>query len=94
MKAINLMILVLPIVGCASFAAGPPASGSGASTFEAEAPELAPPTIAPLFPDQNIGPRLIMPVTGGVPVMAIPLGGNIYQPLTGDLPVMGTPLTP
>jgi hypothetical protein len=88
------MIFVIPVLGCATLAAVPPAPGSGAYTFEAAAPDPAPATIAPLFQDQNIGPRLIIPVTGGVPVMGIPLGGNIYQPVTGGLPVMGTPITP
>jgi hypothetical protein len=94
MKAIIPMILVIPVVGCATLAAVPPVSGSGAYTFDAAAPDPAPATIPPLFQDQNIGPRLIIPVTGGFPVMGIPLGGNIYQPVTGGLPVVGTPITP
>jgi hypothetical protein len=37
-------------------------------------------------------PRLVIPATGGPPVMAIPLGGGLYQPVTGDAPGPGTPI--
>jgi hypothetical protein len=94
MKAIIVMIFVIPVAGCAVLAAVPLVLGSAAYTVEAAAPDPAPATTAPLFQDQNMGPRLIFPVTGGVPVMGIPLGGNVYQPVTGGLPVIGTPITP
>ena len=37
-------------------------------------------------------PRLVMPMTGGDPVTAIPLGGNLYQPLAGGGIITGMPL--
>ena len=39
-------------------------------------------------------PKLVIPVTGGAPVTAIPLGGNLYQPVTGGPPVPGMPISP
>jgi hypothetical protein len=45
-------------------------------------------------PSPETGPRLVLPATGGAPVMAIPLGGGVYLPVTGEPPVVATPLTP
>jgi hypothetical protein len=42
----------------------------------------------------NNAPRLVIPATGGAPVVAIPLGGNLYLPVTGGPPVPGTPIGP
>ena len=64
---------------------------------------LAPaaPDNAPMFLDNstptspaNTGPQPILPVTGGPPVIGIPLGGNMYLPETGGPPVVGIPLFP
>jgi hypothetical protein len=49
---------------------------------------------APAFQDQSIGPRVLMPVTGGAPVIGIPLGGDLFLPVTGGAPVTGIPLSP
>ena len=35
-------------------------------------------------------PRLVLPATGGAPVMAIPLGGKVYLPVKGGKPITGT----
>jgi hypothetical protein len=35
-----------------------------------------------------------MPVTGGAPVIGIPLGGDLFLPVTGGAPVTGIPLSP
>jgi hypothetical protein len=43
---------------------------------------------------QDMSPRLVIPVTGGAPVLAIPLGGNLYVPVTGGAPTPGIPLFP
>lgn len=54
------------------------------------------PQPSPSFPESHAassGPQLVMPFTGGLPVMGMPLGGNVYEPLTGGLPVMGSSLT-
>ena len=94
MKTLILMFLVFSTAGCATLgtapgtqvASGPPAAATGI--------DFAPAPSAPPFPDQNIGPRLIMPVTGGAPVFGIPFGSNMYIPVTGGAPVMGMPTTP
>ena len=43
---------------------------------------------------QDNSPRLILPVTGGPPVIGIPLGGGMYLPVTVEAPTLGIPLTP
>jgi hypothetical protein len=48
----------------------------------------------PAPPAESSGPRLVVPATGGPPVMAIPLGGGLYLPVTGGPPVPGTPVGP
>jgi hypothetical protein len=94
MKALVLMILVISAAGCATLGTVPGAQGSSGYTVEAAATDSASATIAPPLQDQNMGPRIIIPVTGGAPVIGIPLGGNIYLPVTGGAPVIGIPITP
>jgi hypothetical protein len=40
---------------------------------------------------EDMGPRLVVPATGGPPVMATPVGGGMYVPVTGGPPIPGTP---
>jgi hypothetical protein len=94
MKTLILMILVVSSAGCATLGSVPGAQVTTGSIVPAAGIDFAPATSAPPFPDQNIGPRIIMPVTGGAPVIGIPLGGNIFLPVTGGAPVIGIPLTP
>jgi len=94
MKTIILMFLVVSIAGCATLGTTPGTPVSSGSPVAATGIDFAPAPNAPPFPDQNIGPRIIMPVTGGVPVLGISLGGNMYLPVTGGAPVIGMPLTP
>jgi hypothetical protein len=94
MKTLILVILVVSTAGCATLGTAPGAQVSSASTVTAAGIDFAPATSAPPFPDQNIGPRIIMPVTGGAPVIGISLGGDIYLPVTGGAPVIGMPITP
>ncbi|GFO56081.1 hypothetical protein GMSM_30880 [Geomonas sp. Red276] len=66
-----------------------------APTAWVEPPEAFPPS--PPEPisstqEERIGPRIVQPVTGGAPEIAIPLGGGMYQPVTGGAPVVGVPL--
>jgi hypothetical protein len=94
MKAIIPLILVLSATaGCATQGTVPRDQGSNGSSFDAAA--SAPPA-AIAFPsqDQDMGPRIIIPTTGGAPVIGIPLGGNIYLPVTGGEPVVGIPTAP
>jgi hypothetical protein len=95
MKTVWLLLpLVLAVSACVMNGPirGDAQAGSG-SAFEASAP-LAPAT-TPAFPPQpDMTPRLMQPVTGGAPVVGIPLGGTLFQPVTGGPPVVGIPLTP
>jgi hypothetical protein len=93
MKALTLLILVFSTAGCATLGAAPGAQGNRESAAE-ETTTSAPTTIVPPFQDQDIGPRIIIPVTGGAPVIGIPLGGNIFLPVTGGAPVIGIPTSP
>ena len=62
------------------------ASDTAASSFPDPTPAPSP------FPDMS--PKPVLPVTGGIPVVGIPLGGNLFLPVTGGPPVVGIPLSP
>jgi hypothetical protein len=94
MKAPILMILVVSTAGCATLGTAPGPQVSAGSTVAAAGIDFAPAMSASPFPDQNIGPRIIMPVTGGAPIIGIPLGGDMYLPVTGGAPIIGMPTTP
>jgi hypothetical protein len=96
MKAVAALTLVaLAITGCAAQGGvriptpGADSAAAGASTSTAIPDTTLAPTQQP-----NLGPRLILPASGGTPVFAIPLGGDIYLPVTGGVPVIGIALTP
>ncbi len=40
----------------------------------------------------DLSPRLVIPATGGPPILCTPLGGGVYQPVTGGTPIPGTPV--
>jgi hypothetical protein len=83
--------LVLPILlsfaGCAPMDTTPGNNQGLADEAQAATP---PPNSA----GQDMSPRLVMPATGGPPVLAIPLGGGIYLPVTGGAPTPGIPVSP
>jgi hypothetical protein len=89
MKAATLLLLsILTASGCATLNSGPgnsvgsaPGGNAGAASTAASDP----------FPPQQdtTSPRLIIPATGGVPVIGIPVGGDLYIPVTGGPPVIG-----
>ena len=95
-----VLVCCLVVAGAAGCVTGGPwagAAGSGGSqAFIAPAADASSPVTfpSPPQPPPDFGPRLIVPVTGGPPVMALPLGGMIYQPVTGDPPVTGIPVFP
>ena len=91
MKTVIALVLILSFAsGCATqgmVARGP---GSTDPTFQATAPDPFPPA-----PPQNESmPRLVIPATGGPPVMGISVGGDLYLPVTGGAPIPGMPITP
>lgn len=92
MKTLCLLILTLSTAACATLGASP---GSPANLDSAadETSIGAPPTF-PSLEDQNTGPQIILPATGGVPVIGIPLGGDIFLPVTGGPPVIGISTNP
>src|SRR5262245_47320866 len=90
------------ITGCATMSAQPGNQRkSDASSFDTPASPFPAPSLFPppppqmnTWPQMNTGPQLVLPVTGGAPVTAIPLGGSLYLPVTGGGPVVGIPLSP
>lgn len=93
MKTLILLILIIATAGCATFGPAAGAQAPSGSSVEA-ATDSSPATLTSPFPDQNMGPQIIIPVTDGIPVLGISLGGNIYQPVTGGAPVVGIPTSP
>ena len=92
MKTFILLILTISSAGCATVGTSPITQGNPDSAAD-EAP-IAAPTTAPPFQNQNLGPQIVLPVTGGAPVMGISLGGDIFLPVTGGAPVIGISTSP
>jgi hypothetical protein len=89
MKTATLLVLsVLAATGCATLGPVPHNLGSTASDPQAA---TASPSISDPFPPQEdtTSPRLIIPATGGPPVIGIPVGGGLFVPVTGGPPVIG-----
>ena len=91
-----LSITVLTLAGCASL--GPMQAGDISTPV---VPTISPPPTPPSpwpFPSHsdNMLPRMIIPATGGPPVLGIPLGpgSTVFLPATGGPPVVGMPLFP
>ncbi len=94
-----LMLCVLAAPGCATLGsvqgtAGSTSAPSSAvsSTDMASTPPFLSTPAGPATDDMS--PRLIIPVTGGPPVIGIPVGGSLFVPVTGGAPVMGIPTGP
>lgn len=91
--ASSLTLVLLALVGCAS--QGPPratSSAAGTSPVPVESPVGTADLQSPASPGPF--PRLILPVTGGPPVLGLPVGGNLFVPVTGGPLVPGIPLQP
>jgi hypothetical protein len=91
---ISLILVVFVVTGCATLGptSGNPAS-TGSTNTDAGSSTAAPTTAFP-SQDQDFGPRLIIPATGGPPVIGIPVGGDLFLPVTGGPPVTGIPTSP
>jgi len=100
MKTLILSILVFSLAGCATLGAAPGAGESTtaagvASTTDAGVASTTDASATPIgSPSQDMSPKIIIPVTGGAPVLGIPLGGNIFLPVTGGAPEIGMPIGP
>jgi len=93
MKHLMLLILVCTAAGCATLGTVPGTQGNTAAGAPEATTSIAA-TIDPPSEDQNSGPRLFIPVTGGAPGIGIPLGGDLFLPVTGGAPVIGIPTGP
>jgi hypothetical protein len=80
--------------GCATSGALQSQHQSSASTNSVTDTPALVPNVFPLSREQNIRPSIVLPVTGGAPVIGIPLGGDIFLPVTGGAPVIGIPTSP
>jgi hypothetical protein len=85
-----LLPALLAVAGCAT-SGGDRRSGPAAADRPASS---VPEPVAPAPPSDSGAPRLVIPATGGPPVMAIPLGAGQFLPVTGGPPIVGTPVAP
>jgi hypothetical protein len=98
MKTLPLLILVFSAAGCATLGTVPGTAGNGGpaagDATTSAAATMDSPFPHPAFQDQNMGPRSVLPATGGAPVLGIPLGGDMFLPVTGGAPIVGIPTGP
>jgi hypothetical protein len=99
MKAPSIAALIsLLVTGCVTNGALQPNAAGAASVIPMTIASPTPSTIfdpAALSTQPNsLAPQIVTPVTGGPPVLAVPLGGNVFQPVTGGPPVLGVPASP
>jgi len=91
-KTLLALLLVLSATtGCATQGLVSGAAGNTGPSLVDTAPDPFPPT-PPQIP--NTMPRLVIPATGGPPVIGIPVGGDLYVPVTGGPPIPGMPVSP
>ncbi len=92
MKTVIALLLILSATtGCATQSIVARGPGNTGWSFQDNASDPFPPTSAQ---NQNMMPRLIIPSTGGPPVIGIPVGGDLYIPVTGGAPIPGMPIGP
>jgi hypothetical protein len=97
MKTLGVLALVLfTATGCPTL--GTTQSNASSPSFFASpvqqsvSPFPSHQTVTPFASQQpQLGPRMIMPATGGAPILSTPVGGNLYLPVTGGPPVVGVP---
>jgi hypothetical protein len=86
----SLAVLALALSGCVAQGPQQPTASAGSTWTPAQkSPFDTPDPATPSLPD--LSPRLILPVTGGPPVIGIPLGGSLFLRVTGGPPVIGIP---
>jgi hypothetical protein len=95
MKSLTSLILVVfAATGCATLGPNQGVAGSTGSAGGDAASSSPAPTSVFSPQDQNLGPRLVIPATGGPPVIGIPVGGGLFLPVTGGPPIVGIPTGP
>ncbi len=94
MKTIITLFSALCVLsGCATLGGSTmPTSAEYISTDTTSASLPDPMAPTSLMPD--LTPRIIISVSGGAPVIGIPLGGGIFLPVTGGMPLVGIPIGP
>jgi hypothetical protein len=90
---IPLLLVISAITGCATQGLVARSPGNADPSFQESASDPFPSTAAP-SQSQDMMPRLVIPLTGGAPVIGIPVGGNLYIPVTGGPPIPGMPVSP
>jgi hypothetical protein len=80
-------VSLLVTIGCAGVNTTPGNQRGVTSETQATTP-----TTNTAAPDNS--PRVFIPVTGGAPVVGIPIGGGLYLPVTGGAPIPSAQLGP
>jgi hypothetical protein len=83
LSVVFFSVLAIPaMVGCTRVEATPGQHTGTAGESQGTAPAA------------DMAPRMVIPATGGAPILGIPVGGGLYIPVTGGAPIPGTPVTP
>jgi hypothetical protein len=94
-KTVIALLLALSVTtGCATQDLIAHSPGSTGPSFQENASDPFPPMMAAPSQGQDMTPRLVIPSTGGAPVIGIPVGGDLYIPVTGGAPIPGMPVFP
>ena len=91
---IPLLLVISAITGCATQGLVARSPGSTDPSFQETASDPFPPNMAAPSQSQDMMPRLVIPSTGGAPVIGIPVGGDLYIPVTGGAPIPAMPISP
>ena len=89
----GVLLACVLATGCA-ITGGPPGAPVAASAADAVDTPAPAPDLFPSMTQPDGVPRIVLPATGGLPVIGIPLGGNLFLPVTGGAPVIGIPTSP
>ena len=88
------LLAAVTLVGCITTGSTANNRPSAATALNTGTSAPSPPTFPASSIDENKMPRIILPATGGAPIIGIPIGGNIFLPSTGGPPVIGIPTSP
>jgi len=88
------LVLVVALAGCATTGATADNRANAASALNSDPGASSPLLIPAPSSGQNLMPQIILPATGGAPIIGIPIGGNMFIPANGGPPVIGIPTSP